>query len=168
MNQPVAEMLRYNRWANLRLYEACRNLTEEQLAWRLPAASGSISELLLHIAGGQQTFVLRTMGRQHEGEFNRSTPWPGFGAVFEALTRSNDDLVEIAESLDADREVGLPWMGKVYRFPVSFFLLHAAEHGTTHRTEVTVSLNHFGVDTPDLDAWSYAPEAGFGREVASG
>jgi uncharacterized damage-inducible protein DinB len=168
VNGPLAEILRYNRWANLRLFEACRGMTDEQMAWRLPAASGSVGELLTHIAGGQQTFVLRTMGRQHEGEYNRSSPWPGFEPVFAALTRSNDELVNIAEGLHADRDVDLPWMGKMYRFPVSFFLVHAAEHGTTHRTEVTVTLNHFGVETPDLDAWSYAPEAGFGQEVPPG
>lgn len=158
-------MLRYNRWANLQLFEACRSLTGEQRALRLPAASGSVGELLVHIAGGQQTFVLRTMGRQHEGELSRGSPWPGFAALFEALIKSNDDLIRIAEGLDQDRNADLPWMGKTYRFPVSFFLVHAVEHGTEHRTEVKLSLNHFGIETPDLDAWSYAPAAGFGQEV---
>lgn len=165
MNEPLAEMLRYNRWANLQLFAACRSLTPEQLAWRLPAASGPVGELLLHIAGGQQTFVLRTVGRQNEGEFSRSSAWPGFDALFAALTTSNDELVAIAEGLDQDRDVELPWMGKSYRFPVRFFLAHAMAHGAEHRTELKVSLKHFGVETPDLDAWSYAPAAGFGQEV---
>ena len=31
MNRPLAEVFRYNRWATLRLLEACRTLGDEQL-----------------------------------------------------------------------------------------------------------------------------------------
>jgi uncharacterized damage-inducible protein DinB len=164
MNAPLAEMLRYNRWANLVLFVACSALTEEQLDARAAGTSGSVRELLTHIAGGQQTFVLRTMGRQHEGELTRSA-WPGFNALLDVVRRSSDDLIAIAESLDNESEVDLPWVGKTYRFPKSFFLVHAVEHGIEHRTEVKVTLAQFGVETPDLDGWQFAAAAGYGREV---
>jgi hypothetical protein len=41
------------------------------------AASPPVSELLVHLVGAQQTFVLRTRGRQHEGELERTSQWPG-------------------------------------------------------------------------------------------
>jgi uncharacterized damage-inducible protein DinB len=165
MNIPLAEMLRYNRWANLALFEACRVLTDEQLDAQVPGTSGSVRVLLTHIAGGQQTFVLRTKGRQHEGELSRSSPWPGFATLLDVVTRSSDELIAIAEVLDADREVDLPYLGKVYRYPVSFFLVHAVTHGAEHRTEAKVTLAHLGVETPDLDGWRYSVAAGYGREV---
>lgn len=165
MNRPLAEMFRYNRWANLTLLEACRTLPDEQLDARDPAASGFVRELLVHLVGGQQTFVLRTKGRQHEGELNRASSFPGFDALIEIATATSDELIAIAESLDEDRDVDLPYAGKRYRFPVSFFLLHALEHGVEHRTEIKLSLAPLGVATPDLDAWSYASAAGFGQEV---
>jgi uncharacterized damage-inducible protein DinB len=165
MNRPLAEMFRYNRWANLVLLEACRALPEEQLDARDPGASGPVRELLMHLVGGQQTFVLRTKGRQHEGELNRASAFPGFDALVEIATATSDELIEIAEALDNDRDVDLPYLGKTYRFPLSFFLLHALEHAVEHRTEIKVSLARLGVATPDLDAWSYAPAAGFGAEV---
>ena len=164
MNQPLAEMLRYNRWATLRLLEACRSLSEEALDYRMPAASGSVRELLLHLIGAQQTFALRSAGRQAEGELTRSTPWPGFDALVEAAARSADALVAIAEALEDDNEVILPFMGKAYRYPRSFFLVHAMTHGTEHRTEVTLTLAHLGIGTPDLDGWQYAAVAGYGGE----
>ena len=71
MNKGLAEMFRYNAWANRALFEACRSLTEAQLDTHVPGISGSIRDLLMHIAGGQQTFVLRTKGRHHEGELGR-------------------------------------------------------------------------------------------------
>src|SRR5262245_55324728 len=156
MNAPLAEMLRYNRWANLSLFEACRALTDEQLDSRAPGASGSVRELLTHIAGGQQTFVRRTQGRQHESELNRGSAWPGFDALLDVVRRSCDDLIAIAEGLDADSDVDLPWMGKTYRFPKGFFLVHAVEHGVEHRTEVKLMLAPLGFETPDLDGWQYA------------
>jgi len=165
MNTPLAATFRYNRWANHTLIEACRSLDDALLNARVPGVSGSVRELLLHVVGGQQTFVLRTMGRQHEGELDRTSEWPGVDALAVVATRSSDELVRIAESLDADVEVDLPWMGKTYRFPTSFFLLHALEHGVEHRTEIKLALAQQGVATPDLDAWAYAAAAGYGRQV---
>jgi uncharacterized damage-inducible protein DinB len=165
VNQPFAEMLRYNRWANARLFEACRWLGDDQLDARAAGTSGSVRELLLHVAGGQQTLVLRTQGRQHEGELTRWSSWPGFDAVFDAVTRSSDELVAIAEAIDPAAEVELPWQGKVFRFPRSFFLVHAMEHGAGHRAEIKVSLAAIGVETPDLDGWWWADAMGYGREV---
>jgi uncharacterized damage-inducible protein DinB len=166
-NGPLREVLAYNRWATLRLVEACRSLTDEQLDARMPGVSASVRELLLHVVGGQRTFVLRTKGRQHEGELNRWSEWPGFEALLEVARATSDQLVEIASELVEDADVDLPYMGKVFRFPRSFFLLHAVEHGVEHRTEIKVALNQLGVETPDLDAWSYAGDAGHGQEVTA-
>lgn len=165
MNAPLAQMLHYNKWANLTLFGACRALTDEQMDTRVPGTSGSVRVLLTHIAGAQQTFVLRTEGRQHEGELSRASTWPGFDPLIAIVTQSSDDLIAIAEGLVGDREVDLPYMGKVFRFPVSFFLVHAVEHGVEHRTEIKLALAQLGVETPNLDGWEYAAASGFGREV---
>jgi uncharacterized damage-inducible protein DinB len=77
MNQPLAEMFKYNRWANRRLLDVCRELSDDQLDARAPGASGPVRELLQHVAGAQQTFVLRTKARQHEGELGWESAWPG-------------------------------------------------------------------------------------------
>ncbi len=165
MNQALAEVFKYNRWANLQLIEACRSLSDEQLDTRVPGTSGTVRQLLLHVVGGQQTFVLRTMGRQHEGELTRSSPWPGFDVLLELAEQSSEQLVDIAAGLVEDSEVSLPFMGKVFRFPKSFFLTHAAEHGVEHRMEIKLALAQLGIESPDLDGWLYGMAAGYGREV---
>ena len=165
MNTPLAELFRYNKWATRTLIEACRALSDAQLDRRMPAASGPARELLLHVVGGQQTQALRTHGRQHEGELTRSSRWPGFDALLEAADRSSDDLIAIAEVLDADSNVDLAYAGKTYRYPKSFFLTHAIEHGVEHRTEIKLTLASAGIATPDLDGWAYAAAAGYGREA---
>jgi uncharacterized damage-inducible protein DinB len=167
MYKSLAEMFRYNAWANRALFEACRSLTGEQLDTRVPGISGSVRELLMHIAGGQQTFVLRTKGRQHEDELGRRSDWPGIEAVISIVASTSEELISIADQLEDDEQVDLPFQGKTYRFPKRFFLVHAMEHSTEHRTEVKVALASIGVETPDLDGWPYAASAGYGQEVSS-
>lgn len=165
MSTGLAEMLRYNRWANQQLFNACRDLSDEQLDARPAGISGSVRELLLHIVGGQQTFVLRTKGRQHEGELSRESRWPGWDALLALLPESSDELVSIAEAMKEHAEVDLPYMGKTFRFPRTFFLVHALAHGVEHRTEIKAGLAQLGIETPDLDAWNYAGAMGYGQEV---
>lgn len=164
MNAPFANMLRYERWATLRLIEACRALSDEQLDARLEWTSGPVRELLVHLVGGQQTFALRTKGRQHEGELNRSSTWPGFDALITAATDAGDELIRIAESIETEADAELSWMGHTYRYPVSFFVVHAVEHGVEHRTEIKLALAASGVQTPDLDGWEFAAAMGYGEE----
>jgi uncharacterized damage-inducible protein DinB len=167
MNNDLTEMLRYNAWANRELFEACRLLTDEQLDKQIPGVSGSVRELLMHIAGGQQTFVLRTKGRQHEGELGRRSDWPGIETVIDIVVSTSDELIAIAEQLEPNEEVDLPYQGKTYRYPKRFFLVHAMQHSTEHRTEVKVALAHIGIETPDLDGWRYSELAGYGQEITT-
>src|SRR5215207_732112 len=112
MNKGLAEMFRYNAWANRALLEACRSLTEAQLDTLVPGISGSVRALLMHIAGGQQTFILRMTGRQHEGELGRWSAWPGIETVIDVAARTSDELITIAEQLADDEDVDLPYQGK--------------------------------------------------------
>lgn len=166
MNEGLAEMFRYNAWANRELFGTCASLTDEQLDTHILGTSGSVRELLVHIAGAQQTFALRTKGRQHEGELGRGSDWPGIDTLIQIAARTSDELISIAEQLEDDEEVDLPYQGKTYRYPKRFFLVHGMEHSTEHRTEVKVALAHIGVETPDLDGWSYSMAAGYGQEIA--
>lgn len=165
MNTPLVEMFLYNAWANRQLFSACVALTDEQLDKRVPGVSGSVRELLLHIAGGQQTLLLRTKGRQNEGELQRWSAWPGMQRVMAIVEETNRELVAIAGALDGDAEMDLPYQGVLYRFPTRFFLVHAMAHGVEHRTEVKIALGIMGIPTPDLDGWPYSAAAGYGQKV---
>ena len=45
----AAEFLRYNRWANLALLDACSGLSDEQLVSGLPGAYGTVYDTFVHI-----------------------------------------------------------------------------------------------------------------------
>lgn len=167
----LVEMFRYNKWANLMLLDACRRLSPAQLDTPVPGiAPGdyplpTVRVLLQHIVGAQQTFALRTKGRQHEGELERDSPWPGFEVLVDLASRSSDELIAIAEGLEEETEVVLPYLGKRYRYPKSFFLVHALEHGVEHRDQIKLALGTLGIEMPDLDGWAYGAAAGYGQEV---
>lgn len=167
MSKALADCLRYNRWANLALIDACRGLTDEQLDMRATPSSRSVAELFQHLAS-ELTFVLRTKGRQHEGESRQvEGAWPGFDVLRDVLASTGDELIAIAAGLDDDELVVLPYQGKRFEYPKGFFLLHAIQHGVEHRTEIKVTLAMNGIETPDLDGWFYSEAAGYGREVPS-
>ena len=167
MSDALADCLRYDRWATLTLIDACRGLTPEQLAGRATPASRSVTELFQHLVGADLTFALRTKGRQHEGESAHvEAAWPGFELLREVAASTADELIAIARDLDETEMVTLPYQGRRFEYPKGFFLLHAIQHGVEHRTEIKVTLALGGIDTPDLDGWSYSEAAGYGREVA--
>ena len=101
--------MRYNAWANETLFEACRHLTDAQLEHSLDVTSGTTKELLTHIVGGQQTYVLRTQGRQHEGELTRDSSWPGIESLIDIVKQTSNELIEIAQRLDPEAEIDLPY-----------------------------------------------------------
>src|SRR5438034_2023870 len=107
MTKALADCLRYNRWANLILIDACRGLTAEQLDTRAKHSSRSARDLLSHIVGSELTFVLRTNGRQNEGESRVVDTWPGFEVLREVAASSGEDLIAIAAGLDEDELVAL-------------------------------------------------------------
>jgi len=168
VSKALADCLRYDRWASLALIDSCRGLTEDQLGLRAAPSSRSVAELFQHLAGSELTFVLRTKGRQHEGESRHiDGAWPGFEVLRDVIASSGDQLIAIAAGLDEDELVVLPYQGKRFEYPKGFFLLHALQHGVEHRTEIKVTLALNGIDTPDLDGWFYSDAAGYGREVTS-
>lgn len=165
MGRAIVDLFRYNKWANLELFEFCRGLSEEQLSAKVPGTFGTIRSLLMHIVGGQETFINRTRGSSAQADLSRVSSWPGIERVIDVAISSSDGLIAIAESITDDEMVDLPWQGKVFRFPKAFFLTHALEHGMEHRTEIKVTLATLGVQTPDLDGWPYSAAAGYGEVV---
>ncbi len=94
-----------------------------------------------------------------------SLQWPGLEVLAADAAGSSRELVDAAEAMDDDRDVVLAYMGKSHRYPRSFFLVHAAEHGVEHRARIGMMLVRLGEEAPDLDGWAFASAAGLGEEV---
>ena len=162
MNEPLAQIFRYNRWANARLIEACRTLTDAQLDAEPGGGTfGTIRATLMHCIDGQRSILARLDGHaQAEGG---PIQWSNFDALTDLANTTSDALIIAAESLVEDEDVIVPFMGKRPVFPKSFFLIHAAVHGIEHRTQIGVMLTRLGLTPPNLDGWPYAEAAGYGQ-----
>jgi uncharacterized damage-inducible protein DinB len=63
VDSPLAEPLRHNAWATLRLLEASQALTPEQLAATVPGTFGSVLATLQHIIRSEGFYQFRLSGR---------------------------------------------------------------------------------------------------------
>ena len=159
-NEYLAQMFRYNAWANGKTLEACAALPDDVLDEQAAGMEWSLRRTLVHLIGGQDTFLhrLQGAGAPRDEVWDRDpNAWPGFEFLRSALERSNEALVAAAESADVDELVRLPaFRGSPYRAKASFLLLHALEHGIEHRTQINITLRQAGLEPPDLDSWAYA------------
>lgn len=162
MDGGLVELFEYNLWATAALIEGCRAAPAELLEARVPGVSDRVGALFTHLIGGQQTFALRTKSRQHEGELNRASAFPGWDELARLADETGRVLLGAASELTEDAFVELKWQGQVSRLPLRFILMHAFEHAMEHRTEIKVALGAQGFATPDLDGWNYAASKGYG------
>ncbi len=163
-NAPLGRMFEYNAWANRRVIDACRDLTDAQLDAPGSNTFGSIRNTLLHVIYSQYSFLARLDGRAQDPR-SFSPAWPGFDALAVVATETSSALLAAAVALVEDADVVLAYMGKTYRYPKSFFLTHAVAHGAEHRTQIEMMLTQLGIEAPNLDGWEFSNCAGLGVEV---
>ena len=163
-NAPLARVFAYNAWANERIIDACRDLSDALLDAPNRSAFGSIRETLLHVVHGQYSFLARLDGKAQDARAVTAT-WPGFDALTAIAEGTSEQLTAAASALNVDTDVVLVYQGTNHRYPKSFFLLHAIQHGIEHRTQVGMMLARIGRDAPNLDGWAFAEHAGLGEEV---
>ncbi len=164
MNEGLVELFEYNLWATGTLIEGCRAASADYLHARVAGATDTVAALFTHLVGGQQTFALRTRGRQHEGELNRRSTFPGWDELARLANASGRELLGAARGMNGDEQVGLSWQGATRYLPLRFILMHAIEHAMEHRTEIKMAFRAQGFETPDLDGWSYGAFKGYGAD----
>lgn len=121
----------------------------------------------VHVEPSVLAEILTHQVARISGGHVRHSNWPGIETVIRIAATTSDELIAIAEQIQDNEEVDLPYQGKAYRYPRRFFLVHAVAHSAEHRTEVKVALAHMGIQTPDLDGWNYAQAAGYGEEISA-
>ncbi len=161
MNEPLAEMLRQNTWANLGLLDACAGLTPDQLDATVPGTRGTIRETLLHIVGGEARYCSILTGHLPEPTLNERSPWEGVEPLRAAARAAGEVLIAYAAGLDEDREIHVVTPpGREFHGFATVILVQTMNHGTEHRSQVKVVLSQLGIEPPELDGWNYATATG--------
>lgn len=151
----------HHAWANLRLLDACAELTDEQLTTNVPGTYGSIIDTLRHLVGADAGYLaLLTEGRVaaiDEEEEKRlelgqlRTISATHGPAWTELLATNPDP---DAPITRHREDGDSVA------PVGIRLAQAVHHGTDHRSQVCTALTSLGMEPPEIDVWSYADQDG--------
>ena len=162
-----AEMLRslygYNRWATERVLEAAGGLTPEQLDAPGGAGRGSIRETLLHLVHTQRSWLVWWNGSLSAAEAyglqldaDRYPDLTTLRAYWEEVEQDTRRFLDTLTDADAARVYTdtLP-NGMQFSMALWKMMLHVANHGTQHRSEVAAMLTGFGHSPGELDALGY-------------
>ena len=155
MDAIPAYFFEHNTWANLRLLDACAELTEPQLDVAVPGTFGTIRDTLVHLAGNEENYLALLTGEQPEHPLRRGDPFPGMDALRERFQRSGTALAKAAVKLAPDAVLRGTHHGEPYAIHAVVVLLQVINHGTEHRAHVATILSRQGIAPPTLDSWAY-------------
>lgn len=143
----------HNRWANERLLEACRGLTEEQLATSVVGTYGALGETLAHIASGEVFYTQLLSGWKPSTAWQQDDPFPGIDPLLEVVRETGQRLLAKAETLGPDATIERD-PGEI--IPATVILVQAINHATEHRAHATTILTQLGIVPPVIDGWEHA------------
>jgi uncharacterized damage-inducible protein DinB len=140
----LAELHRFNAWANRSLLAGVRRLQPEQLEERQEEMYGTIAGVLSHLAQVEAAYLAMMREEPFEPIEGRSLE-----VVEESLRRSGDGLVELAESAPLDATFHIPWFER--DFTAAQGLRQVLTHSGNHRADVNQWLPRFGVESTVQD-----------------
>ncbi len=143
--EELAELHRFNAWANRSLLAGVRRLSAEQLEERQDGMYGSVLGVLRHLA--QVEFVyLRMVRGQGPERLSQDLTLDGVERV---LAETGAGLVEEARSRSPEQRVHIPWFERDFSVPQC--LRQVLTHSVNHRADINQWLPRFGVESVDLD-----------------
>lgn len=156
-NHYLVQLLRHMNWANERMVEACRALSDDQLAHEEVGTYGRLDETLIHLARAQGGYLKRLSDwkptNEHRLEYDE--PFPGVDRIAWHLGFTGAWLAEIGGSASEEWMLEIEDDGVLERLPAWIVLLQAAHHATEHRQQIATALTALGVEPPEPDLWAY-------------
>lgn len=153
-NETIATLFRHNLWANVRLFEVCAHLSDEQLDASVTGGYGSIRDTMQHIVNAERSYLQRiTTGQPYRRP--QGAPPLTMAEMQESIRTSGKGFIVAAPNVQARDSVAVDWEGAPRSVPCTILLTQAINHATEHRAQITAVLTHLGVEPPSLDGWTY-------------
>lgn len=151
MTTTLGELFRHNRWANERILEACRDLSDAQRGTSVEGTYGELGSTLIHIVRGESWYLHLLTGWEPPVRWEIPGPWPGIDALLERSRFTGERLHEVAEQMDPDALVDVD----DEKVPASVVLVQAINHATEHRAHAATVLTQLGNQPPPVDGWTF-------------
>jgi uncharacterized damage-inducible protein DinB len=153
MTTGLPDFFTYNRWANLRLLDACAHLSDAHLDATTKGTFGSVRETLMHLLAAEEGYVRALTGKIPTPRLADLTHFPDFDELRRRAERSGKELITVAEQGELSQILHLD--RGTYEAPVIVVLIQAVNHAIDHRSQIATLLSQQDVMPPDLDGWSY-------------
>jgi uncharacterized damage-inducible protein DinB len=159
MKDVITTLYDYGRWANERLLAAAGALSGDQLRRKLTKGADPILETFGHIVGADLRWLARWQGETPPTV--TKTEFADLGEIrarWEKLYPVRRAYITALD--DASLRESIIWMRgdtpvKVVRWQA---MVHCANHGTQHRSEIAAMLTDLGHSPGDLDLMLYCGE----------
>ncbi len=160
MQDDVVALFAYDRWANVKLLDACRKLTAEQYAAEPVPGWSSVRSTVYHIAWVTE-FHLRTLAGDPETRIPAETELATVDDAARLLEHGYRLFEELRPMLTPERLNTLLTLrppGFTATLPRWAMLRHIVNHSTYHRGQVASKLKRFGIEPPNTDFFFWAIE----------
>jgi uncharacterized damage-inducible protein DinB len=153
MNDDFASLFAYNRWADRRILDACRKLTEEQYGAEPVPGWSSIRSSIYHIAIVTEGWLRGVAGETVQTVLTEAE----LASVDDAerlLDRAYQIFENVAPSLTAEflsTPRTFSGRGRTAVLPPWAVLRQIVNHSTYHRGQVAAKLKRLGADPPMTD-----------------
>jgi uncharacterized damage-inducible protein DinB len=155
----LASLYAYNRWANDRVVQAARGLTAEQYAREPVPGWSSVRATLVHLADAT---VIWSRRLQDEPVAARATEadYPTLDHAASLLARGQEAFERLIPTLTPERLNAVltyrSFQGQEASTPVWAVLRHVVNHATYHRGQAAATLGRLGIEplATDLVFWA--------------
>lgn len=149
----IADLFRYNEWANARLCDAVEAIAEHDSRRDLGGGFPTLRDTLAHIVGAEWVWLERWLGRSPSAP----PPWldSGVPALREKLrdveVRRRVFLEALSPEALEQRVAYTLQSGKPRSDVLRHVLVHVVTHSTYHRGQIAAMLRRLGAGVPATD-----------------
>jgi uncharacterized damage-inducible protein DinB len=153
MQDDVVALFAYDRWANARVFEACRKLTAEQYVAEPVPGWLSVRSTVSHIALAT-VFNLRSLVGDPDDPVPTEADLATVDDAARLLERSYSRFEELRPTLTPEwlnTLLTLRAIGRAFTLPRWAILRHIVNHSSYHRGQVASKLKRFGIEQQITD-----------------
>jgi uncharacterized damage-inducible protein DinB len=152
MKQHFTTMARYNRWANLRLYNMAAALPDELLRRSVGIYFKSLLGTLNHLLTADRIWMSRLEGKGDHPDRLDALLYEELPPLRAARESEDQRIVHFVEGLD-EADFEKPWSyrtlnGTPEQQPLRDILAHLFNHQTHHRGQAHAALTLLGISEP--------------------
>lgn len=153
MHDDFASLFAFNRWANVRMLDACRQLTAEQYVAEPTPGWSSVRATVYHISLVTEIW-LRGLENDPDDSIPTEAEVPTIADAERLLERAYqrfDRLLPTLTSESLATLITLRRRGRTATLPPWAVLRHIVNHTTYHRGQVASKLKRFGIQQAETD-----------------